>query len=399
MHNKLVLLLLFLISDGLAQTSFTLKGQVVDLESKQPLSGTLIKIHNRDFVTFSDENGKFNIRGLPAQTYLLEFILATYPRFFKTISIPTNQNSTIKIYLSHSGFQTDVFEIGGIKVETERDLLPKEYTATHHISSGQIENLQASSLGDVLEMVPGLEKSNRIGLDRAIFADVRGTNDLLGTFGTKILIDEVPFSNNANMQMSAGGTVVSSAGGGIDLRLIPADNIESVEIIRGIPSAKYGDLTSGIIKVKSHTGLMSPRLKVKSNPNTSEMNFGTGFQFLKNIFNVNFNYGFSQRELRKEGDEFHRLCATFITSRKFINEKLPLQWKLFLTRIYDEEKPTDVRERSAYNRGYTINSDVRGKYRPSNLETYDSNLYFHYTRKNTFTSNCIYYIKKGPYFT
>jgi outer membrane cobalamin receptor len=41
---------------------------------------------------------------------------------------------------------------------------------------------------------------------------------------------------------------------GTDLRQIPTDDIEKIEVIAGIPDAKYGDLTSGLIKVETKTG-------------------------------------------------------------------------------------------------------------------------------------------------
>ncbi|MBN1350501.1 TonB-dependent receptor plug domain-containing protein [candidate division KSB1 bacterium] len=373
-----------------AQTTGRITGQLYDLDSNKPLSGVLVKIQKTNQVASSDRNGKFVFTGIPGGDYLLECICHTYPRILTRIVLPAGADTTVTIRMAQNNAALDVFEIGGIQVEADRDLMPRDYAATTRISSGEVENLQASSLGDVLEMIPGLEKSNRLGLDKAIHANVRGSaSDHLGTFGTKIILDETPFSNNANMQMSAGGTITTSAGSGIDLRLIPADNIESVEIIRGVPSAKYGDLTSGIIKVKTKSGVSSPRLKVKSNPNTTEANFGTGFKVGINTLNINLNYGFSERELRKDGDEFHRINATLIAKRPFLDGKFPLNWKLFATRLLDEEKPTDIRRTSAYNRGYTINTDLWGDHTPNNIEKYRGNIYFHYSRKNTFRSRLV----------
>lgn len=37
---------------------------------------------------------------------------------------------------------------------------------------------------------------------------------------------------------------------GVDMRSISTDDIESVEIVRGIPSAEYGNLTSGLVNIK-----------------------------------------------------------------------------------------------------------------------------------------------------
>ncbi|MDW7682358.1 MAG: hypothetical protein SCK70_17470, partial [bacterium] len=195
MARTFISLLILLVNISLtisiySQTTARLKGQVLDMESLEPLPGTMIKLQKLDRVVFSDRNGHFEFRDLGRQRYLLECILPTYPRYIVPVQMPADGDTTITIYYPHSIAASDVFEIGGIKVEAERDLLPKEYTATTRISSGEIENLQASSLGDVLEMIPGLEKSNRLGLDKAIFANVRGSStDRLGTFGTKIILD------------------------------------------------------------------------------------------------------------------------------------------------------------------------------------------------------------------
>ena len=38
------------------------------------------------------------------------------------------------------------------------------------------------------------------------------------------------------------------------MRTMPTDEIASVEIQQGIPSVEYGDLTSGLIKIKRKEG-------------------------------------------------------------------------------------------------------------------------------------------------
>ncbi len=373
-----------------AQHVSVVTGAVYDMETQSPLPGVLIQVKKSNKIIFSDKQGRFEIKGLSAGAHLLEFIVANYPRYFISVDVPEKGEKKIVVFLPQTIAGVDVFELGGIKVTAKKDLLPNDYAATTRIYSGEIENQQATNLGDVLEMIPGLEKSNRLGLDRSIHANVRGSfSDMLGIFGTKIIIDEAPLSNNANMQIPASSTVSSSAGLSVDLRLIPADNIELIEVIRGVPSARYGDLTSGIIKVKTYSGVMSPRLKLKKNPNTSEANFGMGYRLGKYVYNLNLNYGYSERQLRKEGDEFHRFNGSLIISRKFLDGKMPLFWKIFATKLIDEEKPTDLLRTSSYNRGYTLNTDWWGSFSPNSLLKYSMSLFFHYTRQNTFSSHLV----------
>ncbi|WP_289466143.1 TonB-dependent receptor plug domain-containing protein, partial [Klebsiella pneumoniae] len=76
-------------------------------------------------------------------------------------------------------------------------------------------------------------------------------------------------SNNANLSshnttLAGKGTAIgggASATGGADVRSISTENIESVEIIRGIPSVEYGDLTSGAVIINSKAGREPLRVK------------------------------------------------------------------------------------------------------------------------------------------
>jgi outer membrane receptor protein involved in Fe transport len=104
--------------------------------------------------------------------------------------------------------------------------------------------------------------------------------------GTSLVLDGVPLSNNANLQttltiLNSGPAALpqfaSSAGRGLDLRQFAADNVESVEVIRGIPSARHGDLTAGAILVTSRAGAQRPELRVRANPLTFEASTVAGW--------------------------------------------------------------------------------------------------------------------------
>ena len=60
------------------------------------------------------------------------------------------------------------------------------------------------------------------------------------SFGTAIEVDGVRLNNNAMMGETAG----------VSTRGVSASNIESVEVVPGIASVEYGDLTNGVVKVK-----------------------------------------------------------------------------------------------------------------------------------------------------
>ncbi len=63
-------------------------------------------------------------------------------------------------------------------------------------------------------------------------------------FGTAVEVDGVRIGNNGSF-----GNM-----NGADTRNITVADIESVEVITGVPSAEYGDLNSGMVKIHTRKG-------------------------------------------------------------------------------------------------------------------------------------------------
>ncbi|MBD3409177.1 MAG: TonB-dependent receptor plug domain-containing protein, partial [Ignavibacteriales bacterium] len=254
---------------------------------------------------------------------------------------------------------------------------------------------QASSLKDVLELAPGVAKTDNPGLGKTSQAALRGDeDDALSAFGTLIVVDGAPVSNNANLQFERltgskfGG---SNLGKGVDLRTIPADNIEEIEVITGLPSVKYGDLSSGIINIKSKIGASPTRLKVKSNPNTSEANLGGGYHVFENSsFSYNLNGAQAERDIRVTGDEYLRLTGD-VTFNHAFSETFIHHTKVNVQSVLDEEEPKgDAQQTRNYNRGFSVRFTNWGEFSPTELAThYDYNLYASYRRENTMKSRLV----------
>ena len=90
----------------------------------------------------------------------------------------------------------------------------------------------------------------------------------------------------------AGG---ASPAGGTDVRSISTENIESIQIVRGIPSVEYGDLTSGAVIINTKAGREPLRVKAKANPNIYQVSMGTGFELgkKKGALNVSADYAYN----------------------------------------------------------------------------------------------------------
>ena len=153
-----------------------------------------------------------------------------------------------------------------------------------------IDHIQAFSLDDVMQLVPGADMKTT-NLTSQSNVQIRTlVNDNTNAFGASIVVDGVPMSNNGAMTQ---GGFSSTAFVGTDTRQISADDIESVEVVRGIPSAEYGDLTSGLVVVHSKVGVTPWQVKAKVNPTGQNYSVGKGLH-VGRWGTVNFNLDYAQ---------------------------------------------------------------------------------------------------------
>ena len=98
-------------------------------------------------------------------------------------------------------------------------------------------------------------------------------------FGVGVEVDGVRLSNNA----------LARSATGIDTRNISSTNIESIEIITGMPSVEYGDMTNGLVKINTRKGVSSYTLDLLSKPNTKQVALSKGFVAGKRIAALNLS--------------------------------------------------------------------------------------------------------------
>ena len=56
---------------------------------------------------------------------------------------------------------------------------------------------------------------------------------------------------------------------GADLRNLGVSNVESVEVVTGIPSVEYGDLSNGVVKIRTRKGKTPFIVEMTAEPKTS----------------------------------------------------------------------------------------------------------------------------------
>jgi hypothetical protein len=387
----LSVILSVLFQEGLlAQTSdyAIVQGTVREKDGGEVIGASVVVRETRQGMP-TNTVGRYLLRNLKPGQYTLDVSCIGYKSVSRPIVLVTGQT-----LISDFVLESTTYSIGGIDVIADVELLPKEAETRTLIRSDQIEHLQASSLGDVLQLMPGV-KSGNPGLVSVQQANLRGSDKdpggrVVGSFGTQIMLDNVPASNNANMQID--GAPAATASRGIDLRAIPTENVESIEIIRGIPSARHGDLTSGMIHVRTKVGELPHRLKFKYNPNTYEGNLSGGERVWGMGVGYNINVASSERDVRRPGDGFTRIAAQLSAlASPLADDAWSLKNILTITRAFDEvkEDPAYAARTAYYNRDINVRYTLNSEYRSDEVTQWYTNLSAAYTHQNSYKQEMV----------
>ncbi len=157
-------------------------------------------------------------------------------------------------------------------------------TSASLINRQAMAHLQPSSFTDLVELLPGfvskdpdMGKANLINLRQAPQAAPDGYDT--SSLGTSFVIDGVPVNTSAAMQSTPDSERSGrlTTGKGVDMRSIATDDIESVEIVRGIPSVEYGELTSGLVKIKRKNGATGLDARFKADMQSQLFHIAKGF--------------------------------------------------------------------------------------------------------------------------
>lgn len=250
-----------------------------------PLGGAHVSIEGTPFGTLSDSLGRYRLLRVPAGPATLAVRRIGYAPARLGITVRAGRVSTADVVL-----QTNALRLQTVHVTADpASRATGELGTADVIGRAAIQNQSASSLAGVLELVPGvplqapgLDNVQQIAL-RSVPTSSGGNPGAsaaeLAAFGTAIILDGVPLSNDANLQSTGPRGefgLGTSAGGGIDLRRIPANTLERVEVIRGVPSARYGDLTQGVIVVDTRVGPVPFESEGRYDPHTAEASVSGG---------------------------------------------------------------------------------------------------------------------------
>ncbi|HWY44306.1 MAG TPA: TonB-dependent receptor [Candidatus Sulfotelmatobacter sp.] len=220
------------LGEGRGQSSGILDGIVKD-PSGSAVAGATVEIHNPvshyNRSTTTDTDGKFRFANVPFNPYHLAVTATGFAASSMDVevrsAVPMSVTLTLKVA---SAATTVTVESSGT------DLVENDSTFHTDVDRGlfdkmPLESASSSATSLVTLVSPG------------IAADSNGNMHALG--------------DHAQTAFSIDGQAVTDQTSKVFSNQIPADSIQSLEVISGAPPAEFGDKTSLVIKVTTRSGL------------------------------------------------------------------------------------------------------------------------------------------------
>lgn len=244
----------------------TIRGRIVDT-SKQILPGASIYIEKLHTGVTSDVNGYYTFANLTPGTYTVKVSYVGYSPVEMKITIPAGKTLEKDVVLNE-GLELQEVVVGGAFQGQRRAINSQKNNLgiTNVVSADQVGKFPDSNIGDALKRINGINVQYDQG--EARFGQVRGTSADLSSV-----------TINGNRLPSAEGDTRN-----VQLDLIPADMVQTIEVNKVVTSDMDGDAIGGSIN-----------LVTKSTPykRMFSATAGTGYNWIsqKAQLNLGFTYG------------------------------------------------------------------------------------------------------------
>ena len=274
--KKLIFIAFFI--SGLCSALFaqtdkaTVEGVVRDSDGK-PLSFATMFIAELGTGVSTDLEGKFRFTGTKGTEYTLNVSYLNHVD--KEVKVKAGSPEPLVIVLEEQSY-----ELAEVVVMAD---YKKNQGSTAVINQQALEHIQPTSVADVLSLIPGglFRESSATGFNR-ISLRQSGSDDNT-SLGMAVVMDGIP-QDNDSFRASIPGLSTDEYSDrlgmnrGIDLKTLSTDHIRKIEIVKGISSAKLGNLSSGVIQTTSKIGITPAQLRMKVDPLTKLIYLGKGFR-------------------------------------------------------------------------------------------------------------------------
>lgn len=291
---------------------YALTGTVRDKDTRQALEYATVYIEELGLGVLTDSTGMFRITGIPSGNYQISIQFLGYT----SRNLPFTIDRDIRKDVELERFS---LELEGVNVLAE---YRPEKGSSVKMKREALKYIQPSSLNDIFQLLPGgLQSDGNLSKSNQVVSRQAGS-DQNTAFGMAIVVDGAPLSNNGNLQGISGTDQTISdrsvLNGGVDLRMISTDHLEEAEIIQGISSVKYGDMSSGVVVLRSKRGHTPWEARVKADPLNKLAYIGKGFKLpgRRGTLNAGVDLLQARPDVRERLQQYTRISSQLLYANR-----------------------------------------------------------------------------------
>ena len=302
MRKFLTIVSLLLTVLGANAQSRAVSGRIIDAGSGDPVIGAVVRIGTDYLWASTDIEGEFTFDNVEPGKHELEASCLGYVSVLMEIDVNKDiENLEIKLHESSLALDEVV-----VTAQKAKDGLG----TTHSLGRDALNHLQMSNMTDVAALLPGGKTVNPdLTTENSFSIREGGSNSGNSAFGTAVEVDGVRLGNNASF-----GEM-----GGVDTRSVAVENIESIEVITGVPSAEYGDLGSGMVRINTRKGRTPTNVTFSVNPRTYQASVSKGIDLQENngVLNLSAEWARAIKKLISPYESYTRTAITLGYSNTF----------------------------------------------------------------------------------
>ncbi len=210
----------------LAQFPGEVRGRVLDSATRAPVAGAAVALEQLSLSAITDGSGVFLLRGVEQGRHQLTIRRLGYLRSTHDLDIRNGRATRPLILLNPRPF-----ELAGLDVRIDQ----QAGLGQSFLDRQTIESMGAHTADQLIETLPGVVVQRR-GRGSAAAPSIRGS----GTNAVLVLLDGAPLNDPVS--------------GEADLSLVLSSSIESLAVLRGSRSARYGARAQGgVIVIRSRS--------------------------------------------------------------------------------------------------------------------------------------------------
>ena len=302
MRKFLLALLLSVSVLGVSAQKYTISGRVQIGKSSKGVPMAVVTVVDANLWAITDDNGHFSIRNVQAGKHPVNVSCLGYVALDSELNVTGDRDDLV--------FRLCCADLKLSEVVVTARENRNSMSTSRVIDKAALDHLQMVNVSDVSSLLPGGKTVNPNLMKDNVFS-IRdgGVSQGNASFGTAVEVDGVRLSTNASFGDLSGAST----------RNIASSNVESIEVITGIPSVEYGDLTSGLIKIDRRKGGNKFNARFKADTYGKLVYAGKGFEWEKRKLTLNVGIDFfdSKIDPRNSLENYKRLNTSVRLSKEW----------------------------------------------------------------------------------